>query len=69
VDPVIARITSSSQVLFADGFGQRRLGVGLNGDHFEVLTFRDEINASVLFETALCDSPLGFPVRALRPRA
>jgi len=38
VDPVIARAPSTGPALFEDGFGERRLALGVNGDHFEVLT-------------------------------
>lgn len=50
---VIARVLSSSPVLFEDGLGQRKLAVGVNGDHLEVLSLRDELTASPLVEVAL----------------
>jgi hypothetical protein len=55
VDPVIARAPSTGPALFEDGFGERRLALGVNGDHFEVLTLRDELTASAVVEAALRD--------------
>ena len=55
MDPVIARAPSTGPALFEDGFGERRLALGVNGDHFEVLTLRDELTASAVVEAALRD--------------
>jgi serine/threonine protein kinase len=55
VDPVIARAPSTGPALFEDGFGERRLALGVNGDQFEVLTLRDELTASAVVEAALRD--------------
>jgi len=55
VDPVIARAPSSGPALFEDGFGERRLALGVNGDQLEVLTLRDELTASAVVEAALRD--------------
>jgi hypothetical protein len=55
VDPVIARVPSTGPALFEDGFGERRLALGVNGDQFEVLTLRDELTASAVVEAALRD--------------
>jgi hypothetical protein len=42
-------------VVFEDGFGQRRLAVGVKGDQFEVLTLRDQLTASAVVEAAVSD--------------
>ena len=55
MDPVIARAPSSGPALFEDGFGERRLALGVNGDQLEVLTLRDELTASAVVEAALRD--------------
>jgi len=55
VDPLIARVPSTGPPLFEDGFGERRLALGVNGDQFEVLTLRDELTASAVVEAALRD--------------
>jgi serine/threonine protein kinase len=55
VDPVTARAPSTGPALFEDGFGERRLALGVNGDQFEVLTLRDELTASAVVEAALRD--------------
>ena len=55
MDPVTARAPSTGPALFEDGFGERRLALGVNGDHFEVLTLRDELTASAVVEAALRD--------------
>jgi len=55
VDPVIARVPSTGPALFEDGFGERRLALGVNGDQFEVLTLRDELTESAVVEAALRD--------------
>jgi hypothetical protein len=52
---VIARVSSSSAVLFEDGFGQRRMALGASGDQFEILTLRDELTISPVVEAALRD--------------
>ena len=55
MDPVTARAPSTGPALFEDGFGERRLALGVNGDQFEVLTLRDELTASAVVEAALRD--------------
>ena len=55
VDPVIARVPSTGPALFEDGFGERRLALGVNGDQFEVLTLRDQLTQSAVVEAALRD--------------
>ena len=55
VDSAIARASSSNGVVFEDGFGQRRLAVGVNGDQFEALTLRDELMAAAVVEAAVSD--------------
>jgi hypothetical protein len=55
VDPVIARVPSTGPALFEDGFGERRLALGVNGDQFEVLTLRDHLTESAVVEAALRD--------------
>jgi serine/threonine protein kinase len=55
VDPRIARVPSTGPALFEDGFGERRLALGVNGDQFEVLTLRDELTQSAVVENALRD--------------
>jgi serine/threonine protein kinase len=55
VDPLIARIPSTGPALFEDGFGQRQLALGVNGDQFEVLTLRDQLTESAVVEAALRD--------------
>jgi serine/threonine protein kinase len=55
VDPLIARVPSTGPALFEDGFGERRLALGVNGDQFEVLTLRDELTESAVVEAALRD--------------
>ena len=55
VDPLIARVPSTGPALFEDGFGERRLALGVNGDPFEVLTLRDELTQSAVVEAALRD--------------
>jgi hypothetical protein len=55
VDPAIARVSTSGPALFEDGLGQRRLALGLNGDHFEAFKLRDELTASPVVEAALRD--------------
>jgi serine/threonine protein kinase len=55
VDPVIARAPSTGPALFEDGFGERRLALGVNGDQLEVLTLCDELTASAVVEAALRD--------------
>ena len=55
MDPAIARAPSADPALFEDGFGERRLALGVNGDQFEVLTLRDELTASAVVEAALRD--------------
>jgi serine/threonine protein kinase len=42
-------------VVFEDGFGQRQLAVGVNGDQFELLALRDELTASAVVEAAISD--------------
>ena len=53
--PVIARAPSTGPGFFEDGFGERRLALGVNGDQFEVLTLRDELTASAVVEAAVRD--------------
>jgi serine/threonine protein kinase len=53
VDPLIARVPSTGPTLFEDGFGQRHLALGVNGDQFEVLTLRDQLTESAVVEAAL----------------
>jgi hypothetical protein len=55
VDPLIARIPSTGPALFEDGFGQRHLALGVNGDQFEVLTLRDQLTEAPVVEAALRD--------------
>ena len=55
MDSVIARVSSPSEAVFEDGFGQRRLAVGINGDQLEVLTLRDELTAAAVVEAAVAD--------------
>ena len=55
VDPLIARVPSTGPALFEDGFGERRLALGVNGDQFEVLMLRDELTQSAVVEAALRD--------------
>ncbi|HET9568763.1 MAG TPA: hypothetical protein VFP16_10365, partial [Vicinamibacterales bacterium] len=55
MDPATARAPSTGPALFEDGFGERRLALGVNGDQFEVLTLRDELTASAVVEAALRD--------------
>lgn len=55
VDSVIARLPSTGPTLFEDGFGERRLALGVNGDQFEVLTLRDQLTESAVVEAALRD--------------
>src|SRR5262245_17173473 len=55
VDPLIARVPSTGPALFEDGFGERRLALGVNGDQFEVLTLRDQLTESAVVEAALRD--------------
>ena len=52
---MIPRVLSSNGVVFEDGFGQRRLAIGVNGDQFEVLTLRDELTAAAVVEAAVTD--------------
>jgi serine/threonine protein kinase len=52
---VIARVSSSCGVAFEDGFGQRRLAVGVNGDQFEVLSLREQLTTSAVVEAAVSD--------------
>jgi hypothetical protein len=53
VDPVIASVPSTGPALFEDGFGERRLALGVNGDQFEVLTLRDQLTQTAIVEAAL----------------
>lgn len=55
MDPLIARVPSTGPPLFEDGFGQRHLALGVNGDQFEVLTLRDQLTESAIVEAALRD--------------
>ncbi len=55
MDSVIARVSSPSEAVFEDGFGQRRLAVGINGNQLEVLTLRDELTAAAVVEAAVAD--------------
>jgi serine/threonine protein kinase len=55
VDPAIARAPSTGPAVFEDGFGERRLALGVNGDQLEVLTLCDELTASAVVEAALRD--------------
>jgi hypothetical protein len=55
VDSAIARVSSPNGAVFEDGFGLRRLAVGVSGDQFEVLTLRDELTAAAVVEAAVAD--------------
>ena len=53
MDPVIARVPSAGPALFEDGFGERHLALGVNGDQFEVLTLRAALTESAAVEEAI----------------
>jgi serine/threonine protein kinase len=55
MESAVARGSSSAQVTFEDGLGQRLTSVSVDGAPLEVLALRDELTANASFELALRD--------------
>jgi hypothetical protein len=55
MESAVARGSSSAQVTFEDGLGQRLTSVSVDGEPLEVLALRDELTANSSFELALRD--------------